>query len=254
MAEKPLTNSSPSPIFVVGAPRSGTTLLRSMLDAHPNICCPTWETGVFEKFAMVVNGDFTERRTDIPNLPIERDDLLAWCRQSADDLMSRLISASGKPRWAEKTPAHVFCIDLIHEIYPNAQFIHIVRNGRDVVRSLQSMPWAPREIRWSCHRWVASVAAGRDAGRRLPKELYTEVRYEDLTREPESTIRQLCDYLGEPFEPRMLAFHDPANNSWGVASEPIKPRPVNKHRDLSLMERVVFAHMSKATMHELGYH
>ena len=75
-------------------------------------------------------------------------------RRSTEDLISLFVSKAGKPRWAEKTPAHVFHMDLIHEVFPRAQFIHMIRNGRDVVRSLQNMAFAPREIRWSSRRWV----------------------------------------------------------------------------------------------------
>jgi hypothetical protein len=242
-----------NPVFVVGAPRSGTTLLRSMIDAHPSICCPTWETGLFEKFAMVLEGDVQYHFAKDPALAVSRADLLGWCRRSADDLMRQLTQRSGKSRWAEKTPAHVFHLDLIQEVYPEAQFVHIVRNGREVVRSLQSMPWAPRQIRWSCRRWVESVQAGREAGRRLPSGRYIELRYEDLTKNPEATVRSLCEFLGEPFEPQMLAFHEPTNNSWGVASRPLDSKPVNKHRELSLFERFVFARLGTPLLRELGY-
>lgn len=241
------------PVFIVGAPRSGTSLLRSIIDAHPNICCPTWETGAFEKFDMILEGDITIRDEKDFAMPITRDDLLKWCRRSFDDLMLLLTGRIAKPRWAEKTPGHVFFIKLIHEVYPEAQFIHIIRNGGEVVRSLQNMKWAPRKIRWSCSRWVDSVQAGRTAGSQLSTDLYTEIRYEDLVADPASNVQALCKFLGEPFAPQMLAFHEPANNSWGVDAKPLSAKPVNKYRELTLFERFMLARVGGALLRELGY-
>lgn len=241
------------PIFVVGAPRSGTTLLRSIIDAHPNICCPTWETAIFETFAQMFRGDVNIGFAEGSNFPITRDELLAWCRRSADELMGMLTRGTGKPRWAEKTPAHVFHLGLIHDVYPDAQFIHIIRNGRDTVRSLQSMPWAPRQIRWSCRRWVQSVQAGREAGRQLPPAQYMEVRYEDLISAPEPKVKAVCEFLNETYYPSMLEFHKPQNNSWGMTAAPLDNKPVNKHRPLSWRERWTFQRIGGPLLRELGY-
>lgn len=249
-----MTNSEPSPVFIVGAPRSGTSLLRSILDAHPNVCCPTWETGVFDRLGSIVNGDVNVvMKREKEHFPLTRADLIAWCRRSVDDLMAMLTARVGKPRWGEKTPAHVFHMGLIHEVYPKAQFIHIIRDGRDAVRSLQNMSWAPREIRWSCRRWADSVRAGREAGHNLPAAQYREVRYEDLTAEPESTLRSLCEYLNEPFAPSMLEYHQPQNNSWGVAAAPIECNRKSNHRELSFLESMIFRRISGPMLRELGY-
>ena len=137
----------------------------------------------------------------------ERKQLVDWMHRAVDDLMTTLTAGSGKPRWGEKTPAHVYQMDLIHEVYPKAQFVHILRNGRDVVRSLQNVEWSPREIRWSVNRWKSSIEAGRSFGSQFPEGLYTEVRFEELTNNPESSARSLCEFLNEPFVPEMLALN-----------------------------------------------
>jgi hypothetical protein len=248
-----MSSSEPAPIFIVGAPRSGTTLLRSIVDAHPNICCPPWETGVFDRFDRMLSGDLEIVIDSEQSYPLHKPELVAWCRRSCDDLFRVLTEKSGKPRWAEKTPAHVFHIDLIHATYPAAQFVHIIRNGRDAVRSLQSQPWAPGNIRWSCHRWVQSVQAGREAGRKLPAAQYLELRYEDLISEPELNIKSLCHFLHEDYAPAMLNFHEPKNNTWGATAKPLTNKPVNKHRELTLWERLNFRVIGGATLKELGY-
>lgn len=242
-----------NPIFIVGAPRSGTTLLRSMIDAHPNLCCPTWETGLFERFTAIMDGDIQWHFKNDSALAVDRSALLDWMRRSCDDLMKQLTAPTGKPRWAEKTPAHVFHIDLIHEMYPQVQFIHILRNGRDVVRSLQSMQWAPRDIRWSCRRWVDSVQAARRAAQELPADRFLELRYEDLIGDSGAAIKRLCEFLHEPVADQMLAFDKPANNSWGIEQQPLSRSPVNRHRQLNFVERRVFSRLASPLLTELGY-
>jgi hypothetical protein len=242
------------PIFIVGSPRSGTTLMRSIVDAHPNVFCPSWETGLFVHLGAMLDGDLrTVMKKEKDNFPLSRSELVEWARKAAEDLMGRFGARSGKPRWAEKTPAHVHHIGLIHEVFPEAQLVHMIRCGYDVVKSLQNMAWAPRRIRWSTHTWVASVRAGREAGARLPAGQYTEVRYEELVAEPERVLRGLCDFLGEPFAPQMLEFHDPEKNSWKAALQPLQNKPVHDYRELTLGQRLLFAWSAGGLMRELGY-
>jgi hypothetical protein len=245
---------SDRPIFIVGSPRSGTTLMRSIVDAHPNICCPPWETGLLVHLDRVVNGDVKALLEKDKSFPVGRADLIAWARRSTEDLIALFAAKTGKPRWAEKTPAHVFHIDLIHEVFPRAQFVHMIRNGRDVVRSLQNMAFAPRAIRWSSRRWVDSVKAGRALGQKLPADQYCEVRYEDLIREPRPLVERLCGFLGEPFAPQMLEFHKPENNSWGKQDKPLQDKPVNKYRELGFVERAIFSWVASPLLKELNYH
>ena len=245
-----------NPIFIVGAPRSGTTLLRSVLDAHPNICCPPWETGVFDRLSQFVSGDFEKPRGPEANFcPLSREEILKWIHTATNDLIRLMVSQSGKPRWGEKTPSHVFHLDLIDEVFPEAQFIHIVRNGKDVVKSLQNVGWATGGIRWSVRRWVDSVNAGRASGEKLGKGRYVEVRYEELTSKPEMVLPKLCEFLGESFFPQMLEFNRPENNSWGLNAETIRTQPVNKrhYRELTLFERIILKAKAGSLLRELGY-
>jgi hypothetical protein len=239
---------------VVGSPRSGTTLLRSILDSHPHVCCPTWETGLFDRLSAFVSGDFVKRRGSEANFcSLSRPEVIAWLRRCADDLMGGFLARSGKSRWGEKTPAHVFHMRLIDEVYPGSQFIHIIRDGREVVRSLQNVEWSRHDIRWSVSRWTESVAAGRSAGEHLGPTRYLEVRYEELTRDSRGTVERLCSFLGEPFSESMLEHHKPENNSWGLSLEANQRGPVNRYRGLNAYERLVLYWKAAPWLKELGY-
>jgi len=246
-------NQTDNPVFIVGAPRSGTTLLRSIIDAHPNICCPTWETGVFICFDALLKNTNQERGEEFNFCSLDRQNVIGWIRGSIEELMNQFLRRAQKQRWGEKTPAHVFHIDLIHEVFPRAQFVHIIRNGWDVVRSLQSMPFGTQSIRWSTSRWLDSVNAGRSAGLKMGSALYHEVRYEDLTAESEQTIVEICKFLGETAHPNMLAFHQAENNSWGLQQPALQSRPLSKHRKLGIHERAFFGWKASNLLRELQY-
>ena len=241
------------PIFIVGAPRSGTTLMRSILDAHTGIFCPSWETGLFQYLGMMLNGDLLTYMNEGGDFTLSRADLISWVRRSALDLVERFGEKSGKPRWAEKTPGHVHYMDFIHEVFADAQFIHMIRRGSDVVKSLQNMPWAPRRIRWSIKTWVEAVQAGRAAGAKLPAGQYTEVRYEELIHKPNEVLKGLCDFLGEPFAPQMLEFHDPEKNSWKTKMQPLQNKPMHDYQALNLWQRLLFKSSAGWLMRDLGY-
>lgn len=245
---------SDRPIFIVGSPRSGTTIMTQIIDAHPHIFCSMWETGLFEIFDTMLQGHVAWVLKEHKGaFPLDRSDLLQWIRETVENLFLRLAEKCGKARWAEKTPVHVFHMRLIHELFPKAQFIHMIRNGYEVVRSLQQMPWAPRQIRWSIQRWVESIKVGREFGASLPADQYCEVRYEELVSDPEKTLKSICNFLGEPFAAQMLESHVPENNSWNYRMSPLQKGPVHAHKGLNLLERALFSWYAKPLMKNLGY-
>jgi len=244
---------SDKPIFVVGAPRSGTSLVQSILDAHPHIVGPEWESGLFVALDLFFNGDLVKFLQVRPKFPLTRSDLVEWARDGVARLFERLAEAAGKQRWSEKTPAHVLHMKLIVEVFPGAQFIHIIRDGREVVRSLQNQPWTPNGIRWSVRTWMEYVRAGRDAGRELPQSQYHEVRYEHLTANPETVVHGLCEYLGEPFDPATLEYYKLDRNALRSDAVAVQKKPLNRYKEPSLLERLVFRRMAGSLMRELDY-
>ena len=192
------------------------------------------------------------RSLTITKTYLEREELIAWTRSCVERLMERFAvkARAPKTRWAEKTPAHVLHIELIHEVFPKAQFVHMIRNGYDVVKSLQNMTFAPRDVRCNTRTWINCVKAGRAAGERLPG-IYTEVRYEQLVKDPKAVITGLCEFLEEPFNETLLEFHKPEQNSWKTTLVPLKDGPINTYREMSLWSRIVFDWFARPLMLEL---
>jgi Sulfotransferase family len=207
--------------FVVGAPRSGTTLLRLMLDAHPEIAIPS-ETHFIPD---VVNA-FKARRMNPERLTallvahhrwgdfhLDADELRARFERvepfnAADAVRAfyRLYAeGKGKPRWGDKTPGYVKKLRTIGKLFEEARPIHIIRDGRDVALSLLSMNWGASTIPKAAATWDRRVRGARAAAEELPH--YMEVRYEDLVEDTEPILRQICEYLEVDFDPVMLDYH-----------------------------------------------
>jgi hypothetical protein len=246
-----LEKYSKKPIFIVGSPRSGTTLMRYIIDAHPNIFCPPCETFLFNTLNTTFNGFIW--KDHYAQLPFTRKALIKWLRKYILDLFGNLALKTGKRRWAEKTPSHILFMDFINEVFPDAQFIHMIRNGYDVVKSLKNIHWGSNDIAFNANLWVEHVTKGREFGRKLSPERYIEIRFEDLVNETEMTIRRICEFLDEEMDPRMLKFHLPENNSWGLNLKPLKKEDIGKYKDLNIIERNVFNRIAGSLMRDLGY-
>ena len=244
------------PVFVVGSPRSGTTLMRSIMDAHPRIMCPPCETFLFVQNAPSFYGPRWEGHYS--QLALGRAELMEWFHDHVTGLFRRLQKHADKPRFCEKTPAHVRHIDFIMEVFPHAQIVHMVRDGECVVRSLQQMPWAPSGlggVRRNAWTWVNCVTTGRASGAKLPPDQYLEVRFEELIVSPRAQLERLFDFLGEEFAEQTMEFHLPRNNSWGLELRPF-PDPVEQFADsrrLGRVERALFRRIAGPLMRELGY-
>jgi hypothetical protein len=217
--------SRPPAPFVVGVPRSGTTLLRLMLDSHPQLHVPA-ETHFIKALAElsaeqpdlrsaffeVVTGsnrwgdfhlDAAELRRRLAGIePFSlRDGLRCFYQLSAE--------RAGKARWGDKTPAYLLHLRSIQELLPEARFIHIIRDGRDVAVSVRQLWWKPEAgIDRQAKEWVRKIRKARQDGAHC--RYYMELRYEDLVREPETTLAAICDYLELPYDAAMLSYHQSA--------------------------------------------
>ncbi|GAA3444135.1 sulfotransferase family protein [Planomonospora venezuelensis] len=233
---------SDRPIFIVGCPRSGTTMLQLMTHAHPRIAIPP-ET----RFMMAAY----QRRLRFGDLadPICRRELAEWVvgrRQhrfhdlgldaaevareiatgpptlgSALGAVLRAYAARfGKPRWGDKRPGYFQSVDALLRLFPDAQFVHLIRDGRDCVASLKEMPWHRGGIHSAVSVWAEAIDFARYGAPRLPEGSYHQLRYEDLTRDPEAELRGLCAFLGEEYDPamsepdRMARIAVPARKTW----------------------------------------
>lgn len=196
-ADSPLLNKM---IFVVGARRSGTNWLQRILGAHPDVATVPSETYLFsrgiqplrERFHHGVRGS-TGTGSTYMDEQVLLDALRDFCDRA---LQPYLDAAPGSLRLVERTPEHATVLDTIGSIYPDAYVVHIVRDGRDVARSLVNQGWstAPQSIADAAEEWRSTVEAADREGSRL--QHYRVVRYEDMLADPLRNVESLYEGLG----------------------------------------------------------
>jgi hypothetical protein len=266
------------PFFIVGNPRSGTTLLRFILSSHPRIYIPG-ETGFLPFLLKDIHSELS--------LPQVRGLLhrIAWLNRSWDDLVEqvpalygalpaptlrhvldalyrRKIAPPGAVRWGDKTPSYIRYIPELTAIFPTAQFIHMIRDGRDVTLSAQRK-WGDKhwymDSYYLLKNWTRNVKVGRRAGRRLGPDRYLEIHYEQLVQAPEETVRSLCTFLNEPFHPAMLEHTTLARQQIGPdghveVRSPISTASVQRWRgEMSPFQRKLANEVAGPVLAELGY-
>src|SRR4051794_25315435 len=181
-------------IFNVGARRSGTLWLQRVVTAHPDVAAVPSETHLFshgiapllERFQHGAMGS-----TEVGRVYVERDAIVDAVRDLCDTVFAPMLG--GRARLAERTPVHALHVALIAEVYPDAQVVHIIRDGRDVARSIVAQRWGPDGVAEAAREWRTAVEAAR-AG--APAGRYVEVRYEDLHADPDRELRRLYGELG----------------------------------------------------------
>jgi hypothetical protein len=180
---------------------------------------------------------------------------------AADALFSAAARQHGASRWADKTPHYVRCIGWLAEAFPEAQFVHMIRDGRDVARSRVQAGFTP-SLRRSAAHWRDEVRQGRRAGGALPPSRYREVFYEDLIRTPKAALQELCGWLGVPFTEAMLHFHRDTEASVPDAhahlhertAQPVDPsRAQAWRRSLSAREVADIEAVAGDVLADLGY-
>ena len=211
------------PIFVVGMNGSGTTMIADCLGNHPKLYAFPRETRILPYFIQNLS-----RFGDLNNLPARKKladalgkSLPFWLvnkkkplrigAQFLDEpsfegvvnsLFIHFAKSEGKYRWVEKSPMYVQHIETLSKNFPSAKFIHIYRDGRDVAYSFYR--------RWKRHpcltiyRWQQLIRMGQEQGNKIGKNRYKEIRYEDLTNNPEKKLKEVCHFLGVAFHPNLL--------------------------------------------------
>lgn len=194
--------SSNQPIFVIGCPGSGTTLLFSMLESHPNLSCGN-ETDFLPELSTILEGRYWNKLQDYGF------DKAYWYKKLADFFDSFKMDYAqkhGKRRWVDKTPSYTSHLDLIHTLFPNCQIVHIIRDGRDVVMSARNR-WGYKTAVKFTYKWREYVSSAREVGKTLSPEQYMEVRYESLVAQPEVVGKEIFNFLQEPWYDDVLKFH-----------------------------------------------
>jgi hypothetical protein len=196
------------PIFVIGCGRSGTTLLRLMLDSHPRI-----SAGEETKFLVDFERILTDHWSLLKAYGFPREWWVGRIRSFYQSFQTEYLKRRGKARWAEKSPIYTFHLEFIGELFPDAQYVHVIRDGRDVVASFRERWGYLAGLRAANSIWRESVVRAREFGARLPAGRYHELRYEALVADAEKEMRSLLSFLGEEWDPRVLRFHEVEHDS-----------------------------------------
>ncbi|MGH9120050.1 MAG: sulfotransferase family protein [Acidimicrobiales bacterium] len=270
-------------LLVVGCGRSGTTVLRTVLDSHPELAVA--HEGRFvvplglrraryerpggfdgERFVHDMAGDAAVRT----NLGLDDDELRTLIGErpvvdfpdAARRVFARYASKRGKPRYGDKMPGYVLRIPLLAAMFPEARLVHIIRDGRDVALSSMAIDGNAKDPVELAINWTTRVGAGRAAGRDLGRGRYREVRYEALVAEPEPVASELCEFLDLDFEPAMLRFFEradgvpakvQANPRHARLAEPLSPGRRSWRTEMSTADLERFEAVAGARLDELGY-
>lgn len=273
------------PIFIVGVPRSGTTLIRTILSAHPNIAIspPSKYFNYWLKHYSHLNiandNDFESFWKDFSNSKLFshfdvdvhsiRDRILASDNISHKTIFTSLLQAyaskMGKSRWGDKTAGHFPYVDKLFEWYPQARIIWMLRDPRAVTKSLVSLPWSSRaDIDIRALHWKK--------GARMLKTWTTDkrvlvVKFEELVFKPNETVPRICEFVEEEYTPTMIENRSQINtpiinytdNSWTneyiqKSLKPIDSNNLNKWKSsLSLREITLIEHIVKVEMTRYDY-
>lgn len=212
-----------------------------MIDSHHRLCC-----GPESKLFLDSPLD-TEELAERFHFPVQWVTELSSRTTSRAEFIERFFTeyceANGKARWAEKTPRNVTRLAYLFESFPKAQFLHVIRDGRDVACSLRTHPRykvveGQLVPRGTCNslddcitRWINDVTAAR-VHRNDPR--YLEVRYEDLVSRPRATLQQVMHFIGEPWDEAMLDYHTSTEPSRDVRRFPQNPEAVQPLTDESV--------------------
>ena len=275
-------------VFIVGAARSGTTLLQRMVDSHPEIAVVNETYWLPRKFrpetGLTPDGLVTERLVaqlmaspKFERMGLGREVLeqlsAAAAPISYTEFVSRLFDlyaqARGKPLAGDKTPGYVRKIEQVHGLWPAARFVHLIRDGRDVCLSMvawgkgektagQYGTWSRDPVVSTALYWRRSVLLGQEAGSALGPGRYREFRYESLVTRPREDAEAICDFLDVQFDEAMLRFHEGRTKPAGTRSSKARwlpPRPGlrdwRSQMDASSLER--FEAAAGDLLEELGY-
>jgi hypothetical protein len=181
-----------------------------------------------------------------------------------DTLYSAYATQYGAQRWGDKTPIYASYVDLIHEIFPQAQVLHIIRDGRDAALSMLDKYERDEfhvDVFFAARNWVRRIRSAQRAGSRIGPDLYYELRYENLIDDPEGELRAVCDFLGEAFEPGMVEYHQaareriPANSHFfsNVRNPPSRQRIGRWRQEMSVADQRLVQSVQGRLLAELGY-
>ena len=275
-------NSIP-PLFMFGFERSGTTLLSMIVGAHPEIAVPLNVTGMWYRYGrqleryqrLRTQGDLEQLVVDL----LEEERIQLWdVELHRDDVMGGLETgnfaavvarfhelyavAKGKPHWGNLDIATLDNMDLAHLWFPEARFIHIVRDGRDIALSHETMPYGVANTLEAAEKWRHRLTVSLKMGAILGTNRYLVVRYEDLILDTQNVLTKMCEFIGVPFSSEMLNYPEMVSKKvpedrrwlWPALDQPPDKSKVNRwRREMSETKRIVFEGAAHDMLGELSY-
>lgn len=278
-----VTGASTSPVFVIGFQRSGTTLLRLMLNNHPDLAIPLDTTGLWSRTEAQLSsyGDLTqpeareglvasllqEERIRLWEIPLTASDVLnRWTNGEFSGLIAAFYQSYaaywGKRYWGDKDPGNMLRIGQISRWFPQARFLHIIRDGRDACLSQLRQDFGYDDVLPCASAWREQIWWVREVGVVMGPQRYFELRYEDLVNAPEPHLRAICQFLGLDYSEQMLQYHQKVEQSvpdskrhlWPMLGE--QPRADNTEqwkKKMTAGQRVCFEKRAGPLLRVLGY-
>ena len=281
----------PAP-FIVGNGRSGNTLMRLMLDSHPELAIPT-ETDVlpqiYESCAQAADPRqcLFEGFTGFWRWPDNQLDDSTF-RDTLEELRPFNVSDGiriffllyaqkfGKRRWGDKSPYYLKHMPVLQEAVPEARFIHMIRDGRDMAVSTKDLWFGPNSFREAAELWQDNIREARRQAKLLNH--YMEVRFEDLVLRTEDVLKTVCDFLELPWTSQMLRYHQRAEERikegstdfthdgtivatveqrhkiHALTSKPPQIDRIGRYKtEMPTADQEYFASVAGPLLHELGY-
>jgi Sulfotransferase family len=282
-ASRTTSSTATAPFFIVGSGRCGSTLLRMMLAAHSRLCIPpeTWYLLPLVRafrFDRPLSPDEVEAAVSMitghyrwPDMKLSAKEFRCGVGQLALPYLRDLVEvvyrwhmqAEEKVRWGDKTPPYIEILPELAMMYPDSRFIHLIRDGRDVTKSFQATDWV--DGRWlhdKAAEWIRALDCHWRLARSEIRDRILEVRYEKLVLETEATLREICRFIGEEFEPQMLLWERQVDKLIPSRETPnhqklkqrIGPEAVSRwKRELSARETFVAEAFMGSHLTRLGY-
>ncbi len=270
--------SAGSPLLVLGVRRSGTTLLRVMLDRNAALAVPD-ESYFVPQLARRHRGTvdpvaFVDDLRRLPTLVEWGLDPGAVAQRLRPGMTTGAALAAifetyaaerGKARWGDKTPLYMQFLPVLERLFPDALFVHLVRDGRDAALSFLAVPegimtagWGhPRGVAGFACQWATEVRDARALGRRVGHERYLELRYEDLVAQPGRELERVCTFAGLAYDDGMLEYVGQTESAAKPHQQRLSQAPTpgvrNWRTELAPDDRIAFEQVAGAVLAELGY-
>ena len=269
-----------APVFIGGCERSGTTMLGSMLGAHSDsICTPesqfirqffrdkSFDPGAInavdvltriqnhKRYLLEWKGALDFSAEKIPGGLIDYNDFLKWTALCyAESQEKKDISW-----WIDQTPNNMRRAVTLLDLFPEAKFIHLVRDGRAVAASLIPLEWGPSNILRAAEYWLSKIAPGLAVESSFSENQVMRVYYEDLLKQPETTLKNICRFTGIPYEEKMISTRGYKPSAYNQKQHSLVSSGLNTSRvsawknKLSVREIEIFEFITGETLKLFGY-